>query len=147
MQLYIDNIPVEAQAGESLLSMVRRLGLDTDSLATRPLAARMAGDTFTLSYVPLRAGYGEGLSRAGRRAVRAAKGQIALVRYDDERGQRVYERTLQFVFLLAVRNLFPDARVTNESHLIAILLFKHSRLLPSAYFLPALPSLCGTYSP
>lgn len=111
MQLYIDSIPVEAQAGESLLSMVRRLGLDTDSLATRPLAARMAGDTFTLSYVPLRAGYGEGLSRAGRRAVRAAKGQIALVRYDDERGQRVYERTLQFVFLLAVRNLFPDARV------------------------------------
>ena len=54
MEIRIDGIAVEVQTGESLLSMVRRLGLDTDSLKTRPLAADIAGEVFTLNYVPMR---------------------------------------------------------------------------------------------
>lgn len=111
MELFIDNIPVEVQEGESLLDVVRRLGLDTNELATRPLAAQLAGETFTLRYVPIRVGRSENDPRAKRRAVRAAKGRVTLLRYGDPRGQRVYERTMLFVFLLAVRNLYPEAKV------------------------------------
>ena len=39
MLIHINGIPVEANAGESLLDLVKRLGLDTDSLKTRPIAA------------------------------------------------------------------------------------------------------------
>ena len=54
MQILIDNIPAEVRAGESLLDIVRRLGLDTDSLKTRPIAADIAGEVFTLNYIPMR---------------------------------------------------------------------------------------------
>ena len=69
MELIIDGRRVEAQPGETLLALVRRLGLDTGELPTRPLAARMAGETFTLNYVPLREAPGGGSFQA-RRAVR-----------------------------------------------------------------------------
>lgn len=110
MELKIDGRPVDAQPGETLLTLVRRLGLDTGELPTRPLAARMAGETFTLNYVPVRETVG-GTRLPARRAVRMSRGEIALVRYDSNRGKRVYERSLLFVFLLAVRTLFPEARV------------------------------------
>lgn len=110
MELIIDGKPVDAQPGETLLALVRRLDLDTGELPTRPLAARMAGETFTLNYVPLRETTGDAKLMA-RRAVRASRGNIALVRYDSRRGRRVYERSLLFVFLLAVRTLFPGVRV------------------------------------
>ena len=54
MQLTIDGITTEISAGERLLDVVRRLGLDSADLKTRPLAANIAGETFTLNYVPLR---------------------------------------------------------------------------------------------
>lgn len=110
MELIIDGRRAEAQPGETLLALVRRLGLDTGELPTRPLAARMAGETFTLNYVPLREAPGGGSFQA-RRAVRLSRGEVSLVRYDSRRGKRVYERSLLFVFLLAVRTLFPGARV------------------------------------
>lgn len=110
MELMIDGRPVEAQPGETLLTLVRRLGLDTGELPTRPLAARMAGETFTLNYIPVRE-TGSGARLPARRAVRMSRGNIALVRYASNRGKRVYERSLLFVFLLAVRTLFPGARV------------------------------------
>ena len=113
MQIFIDGNPVEAKAGESLLSIVHRLGLDSPDLGKRPLAADLGGEVFTLNYVPCReqdrlpasVGYRE------RKGIRRSKGQITLIRYGENRGQRVYERTLLFVFLLAVRELFPEAHV------------------------------------
>ena len=113
MQIFIDGNPVEAQPGESLLTIVQRLGLDSSDLNKRPLAADLGGEVFTLNYVPCREqdklpaamGYRE------RRGIRRSKGRITLIRYGENRGQRVYERTLLFVFLLAVRELFPQAHV------------------------------------
>jgi uridine kinase len=113
MQIFIDNMPVEAQIGESLLNIIKRLGLDAADLSKRPLAADLGGEVFTLNYVPCReqdklpasVGYRE------RRGIRRSKGRISLIRYGENRGQRIYERTLLFVFLLAVRELFPDAHV------------------------------------
>ena len=39
MELIIDGRPIDAQPGETLLQLVRRLGLATGELKTRPLAA------------------------------------------------------------------------------------------------------------
>ena len=39
MQIFIDGDPVEARTGESLLAIVKRLGLDSGDLRQRPLAA------------------------------------------------------------------------------------------------------------
>lgn len=113
MHITIDNRPVDAQPGESLLTLIRRLGLDSNSLYTRPLAADMGGEVFTLNYEPVRekdalpqaVGYQE------RKAIRESNGQVKLIRYNEERGVKVYERTLLFVFFLAVRELFPQAQV------------------------------------
>ena len=112
MQLTIDGIATEAAAGESLLDIVRRLGLDSADLKTRPLAANIAGETFTLNYIPLReAGAAANQRVTLRRAMRAANGTVSLLRYDNARGNRVYERTMLFVFLLAMRELYPKTRV------------------------------------
>ena len=113
MQLTIDGHGIEAAAGESLLDLVRRLGLDTGALPTRPLAASIAGEVFTLNYIPARETDNAGLSHrvALRRAMRASGGVVSLLRYQDIQGHRVYERTMLFVFLLAMRDLYPKARV------------------------------------
>jgi len=112
MQLTIDGIATEISAGERLLDAVRRLGLDSADLKTRPLAANIAGETFTLNYMPLKAGGAPEHQRVTlRQAMRAANGVVTLLRYDSARGNRVYERTMLFVFLLAMRKLYPKTRV------------------------------------
>lgn len=106
MTLWIDGQRTETVAGESLLDAVRRLGLDHPELSRRPLAARIAGETFTLNYVPER--IGESLASV-RRAMEASGGRMTLLRYADPRGRRVYTRTVQFVLFLAIRQLYPNA--------------------------------------
>lgn len=113
MHITIDGYPVDAQPGESLLTLIRRLGLDSNSLYTRPLAADMGGEVFTLNYEPVREkdALPQTVGYQQRRAIRESNGQIKLIRYNEDRGVKVYERTLLFVFFLAVRELFPDARL------------------------------------
>ena len=111
MQLTIDGVKTEVAVGESLRDIIARLGMDSDDLATRPLGAALAGETFTLNYVPVREQEINASSRVThRRAVRAAKGEVRLLRYGSMRGRRIYERTMLFVFFLALRELFPDVR-------------------------------------
>mgnify|MGYP001191345470 FL=1 len=112
MQLKIDGHSVDAQCGESLLDLVKKLGLDSTDLRTRPLAANIAGETFTLNYVPVREQETKSAQRPTlRRALRASNGEVTLLRYDSARGNRVYERTMLFVFLLAMRKRYPKTRV------------------------------------
>ena len=49
MKLIIDNLEVTARPGQSLLDIVRELGLVTGKLSSDPLAARIAGEVFTLN--------------------------------------------------------------------------------------------------
>ena len=112
MQIRMNGTPVEVQAGESLLDIVRRLGLDTSSLKTRPIAADIAGEVFTLNYIPMRQkeqGDNPTTFRM-RKAIRKGSGEIKLIRYTESRGRAIYERTIIYVFFLAVRELFPKAR-------------------------------------
>ena len=108
MLLTIDNHTIEANASETLLSLIARAGLQDEDMLCKPLAAQIGGEVFHLNYVPLRMKDGVITPRT---AVQNAGGAITLRRYGDTMGRRVYERTLLFVFILAVRKKFPGARV------------------------------------
>ena len=108
MKLFIDGLQMEAKPGMSLLEMIRALGLDSPNLSSRPLAAKIAGEVFTLNYVPLRDK--DVQERATlRRAMAASDGQVHLLRYSDDAGREVYGRTAQYILFLAIHRLWPHA--------------------------------------
>ena len=107
MQLMIDGTAVQAQAGESLREIIIQNHMDTDELKTRPLAAKIAGEVFTLNYIPVRASDSTPESASVRRAMAASKGEIHLLRYSDGSGKKVYTRTACFLVFLAIRKRWP----------------------------------------
>jgi len=109
MKLTIDSREIQVKTGQTLLELIRELGLDTDRLSDRPLAAKIAGETFTLNYVPVRLKEELGPTGTQRRAMTASGGQVRLLRYGDSTGRDAYTRTVQFVLFLALRQLYPGA--------------------------------------
>ena len=107
MKLIIDNYEITASPGQTLLELVRQLELDDPRLSVRPLAAKIAGEAFTLNYIPVRS-VEEGTELASqRRAMAASGGRVTLLRYSDPTGREAYSRTVQFVLFLALRQLYP----------------------------------------
>ena len=96
MKLNIDGREVQARAGESLLDMITKMGLRTGNFADEPLAAKIAGDVFTLNYIPLREKDVLPDRESKRRAMAASGGKIRLLRYADAQGRAAYTRTAQF---------------------------------------------------
>ena len=109
MKLTIDGREVKIRADQSLLDIIREMGLVTGKLSTDPLAAKIAGDVFTLNYIPLREKDVHRDSERVREAVAASEGIVRLIRYSDPAGQEVYTRTAQFVLFLAIEQLWPEA--------------------------------------
>ena len=109
MYLTIDGKAIRPEKGQTLLDLVRILGLDDKALSRRPIAAKLAGEVFTLNYVPLREKDGEGDRPSIRRAMAASGGEVRLLRYGDEAGKEAYIRTAHFVVFLAIRQLWPEA--------------------------------------
>ena len=109
MKLNIDGLNVEPRLGQSLLDLIRELGLDSAQLSRRPVAAKIAGEVFTLNYIPVREQEISSDRVSIRRAMAASNGQIQLLRYSDHTGRDTYTRTAQFVIFLALRQLWPDA--------------------------------------
>ncbi len=108
MELKLDNYPVTAKPGQSLLQMVQELDLDDCKLSRRPLAAKIAGEVFTLNYVPVR--HKDMEKTSVRAAMAESDGQVRLLRYTDAAGRSTYIRTAQFVIFLALSRLWPDAK-------------------------------------
>ena len=110
MYLTIDGMKVQAQPGQSLLQLVQQLNKDSTSLSDRPLAAKIAGEVFTLNYIPLR--YTDAVTdrTSIRRAMAASNGEVRLLNYRDAAGKECYIRTAQFVIFLALRQLWPHVR-------------------------------------
>lgn len=106
--------PFRARPQQSLRELVCALGLDDRYLSRRPLAARIAGEVFTLNYIPQREREAEGDRPSMRRAMAASGGKIKLLRYGDSAGKDVYFRTAQFVMFLALRQLWPQAEATMD---------------------------------
>ncbi len=112
MKLYIDGHAIEATPGQSLLDMAKQLGLLTGKLSTDPLAAKIAGEVFTLNYIPLRQKDLQPERDSIRKAMAASEGHVHLLRYSDAAGKDAYKRTVQFVLFLALGQLWPQARAT-----------------------------------
>ena len=110
MYLNIDGKQLQPQPGQSLLELIREVGMDTIALSQRPLAAKIAGEVFTLNYIPLRHKDVRPDRPSIRRAMAASGGQVHLLRYRDTAGKECYIRTAQFVIFLALRQLWPQAR-------------------------------------
>lgn len=110
MQLKLDGHAIEVQPGQSLRDLVKALGLDSSSLSTRPLAAKLAGEVFTLNYIPLREKELAPDRPSVRRAMAASGGEVRLLCYADAAGKEAYIRTAQFVVFLALGKLWPHAR-------------------------------------
>ena len=108
MELKLDGLCAIAERGETLANIVVRLGLDRAELSARPLAAKIAGEVFTLNYIPLRDKEGEGDRPSMRRAMAASGGQVHLLRYSDPQGKEAYIRTAKFVLFHAL-SLWPEA--------------------------------------
>ena len=108
MELRIDGRGIIPNLGQTLLELIRELKLDCDELSCRPLAAKIAGEVFTLNYVPVRE-LDVQERPAIRRAMAASNGEVHLLRFSDEAGREVYTRTAQFVIFLAIRELWPQA--------------------------------------
>ena len=109
MDLHIDGHSIQAQPGQSLLELVKLLHLEGETLSQRPLAAKIAGEVFTLNYIPVRQKDADADRPSMRRAMAASGGEVRLLRYCDEQGKEAYIRTAQFVIFLALRQLWPDA--------------------------------------
>jgi uridine kinase len=86
------------------------LDLDSEKLAQKPIAAKIAGEVFNLNYVPVRLQDITPDRISIRRAMEASGGVVSLIRYSDPTGKDVYNRTVQFVLFLALHNLWPKAR-------------------------------------
>ncbi len=115
MELNIDGLRIEAKPGQTLLELVIALGLDSTHLSDRPLAAKIAGEVFSLNYVPVRSEQKEQDRPSIRRAMQASKGAVQLLRFGDLIGRDVYTRTVQFVLFLAIRNCWPKAEAKISS--------------------------------
>jgi len=109
MKLFIDGHSIQPGPDQSLLDMIRQLGLDTGELSTDPLAAKIAGEVFTLNYIPLRQKDLQPERESIRKAMAASEGQVHLLRYSDAAGKDAYKRTVQFVLFLAIGQLWPQA--------------------------------------
>ena len=109
MLLRIDGKEIEAKPGQSLLELVQALGLQGSSLGDMPLAAKIAGEVFTLNYIPVRRKDATPERNSIRRAMAASDGVVRLLRYGDEAGKECYIRTAQFVIFLALRQLWPES--------------------------------------
>ena len=110
MHLHLDNHTVMVKPGQSLLDLICQEGLDDQTLSLRPIAAKIAGEVFTLNYVPLRQKDMDSDRPSIRRAMAASQGQVHLLRCTDPAGRECYLRSAQFVIFLALRQLWPGVR-------------------------------------
>ena len=140
MKLCMDDRMIELIPGQSLLDMIRGLGLDDARLSKRPLAAKIAGEIFTLNYIPLREK--DMLQTNVRAAVAASNGQVSLVRYEDAAGKELYTRTAQFVIFLALKRLWPMANAKIHCTVGAGLFIELEK--PADYSLDALRTEIGS---
>lgn len=92
MIITVNKTKCEFVEGKTILQYARDLGMDCGDLSKKPLAAMIGGKVFNLGYAPKR------------------ECDIRLVGFESEFGKRVYDCSLEFIFTLAMRKLFPEHR-------------------------------------
>lgn len=110
MELRIDGKCINPEPDQTLLDLIKQLNMDGGCFSLRPLAAKIAGEIFSLNYIPVRYSDVQQDRTSIRRAMAASGGEISLLRYTDPAGKDVYARTAQFILFLALRMLWPNVR-------------------------------------
>ena len=103
MRLNIDDVLTTAIPDQTLRDILVALKMESDLLSDRPIAAKIAGEVFTLNYIPVRQKEAEADRVSIRRAMAASGGRIELLRFTDPSGRETYKRTAQFIIFLALR--------------------------------------------
>ncbi len=110
MKLKLNGKDVECPGGTTYLELIRENGL-----AEGALGVAIKGATISLC------------------AEAEGGAEARIVTYGEEEGRRIYERTLQFVLLAAVKRVMPDARVRIEhSFGQGLYVYIHGRILAGA---------------
>ena len=94
IRLAIDGRTMEAERGRSVQEILRE---HWPEMRERAVAVRVGGTVKSLRWQPQQ------------------DCDCALLTYQNEEGRRVYERSARFVFLMAVRDVMPGARVRIEN--------------------------------
>lgn len=110
MELRIDGRSISAKPGQSLQSLIKDLCLDTNEFASKPIAAKIAGEIFNLNYVPVRSEDVNQDRVSIRRAMAASGGIVSLLSFNEPAGKDVYYRTAQYCIFAALHRLWPNAR-------------------------------------
>ncbi len=110
MKLNIDGYVYWVRPEQSLLDIIKEMGLIEGKLSSDPIAAKIAGEIFTLNYIPMREKDAFHERESIRKAMAASGGNVRLIRYTDPSGKDTYRRTAQFVIFYALRKLWPKAR-------------------------------------
>lgn len=111
MELRINGLSIFAKPGQTLRSLIKELGLDTDEMSNKPIAAQIAGEVFNLNYIPVRIENTSSDRVSIRRAMAASGGIVSLLSFNEPAGRDVYYRTAQFIIFTALHRLWPYARV------------------------------------
>lgn len=96
INITLDGITTQTENDKRICDVVAELGLDGKTLNTMPLAAMIGGRVYDLSY---RLRY---------------DCDIRLLRYGCDAGRRIYERSLKFVLICAIKALNPKADVVEK---------------------------------
>ena len=107
MKLIIDGREVIAHPHQTLLDLVTEMGFINGTLSNDPIAAKIAGEVFTLNYVPVKKRRSKNDKPTLRKALEASNGKVTLLRYSDPLGMDAYKRTAQFIMFAAIRKLWP----------------------------------------
>jgi len=90
MKLLIDGYVYWVRPEQSLLDIIKEFGLVTGKLSTDPIAAKIAGEVFTLNYIPMRMEDAAHERESIRKAMAASGGKVSLLRYSDPSGKDAY---------------------------------------------------------
>ncbi len=108
MNFTINGTNVHPKQDQSLLDVIKELGLLTGKLSTDPLVAKVAGEIFTLNYVPVKERETNEFDSFDQ-ALAASNGTVKLLTYQDPSGRDAYERTAQFILFSAIKTLWPTS--------------------------------------
>lgn len=91
LKIFVDNIEILVKKGTSFKEVLDNIGHDDDIIL-----CKFNGDTYELSDKILE------------------EGEITRIYAESELGWKVYSRTLQFIFITATLEIFPDAKIKIE---------------------------------
>ncbi len=109
MKLIIDGRETVAHQNQTLLQIITEMGFINGKLSHDPIVAKIAGEVFTLNYVPTRKRRSKNDKPSLRKAIEASNGKVTLLRYSDPLGMDAYKRTAQFILFAAIKKLWPES--------------------------------------